>query len=114
MAYPQNWEDKRNSYFGSNRCFYSGISIASSGSSWTWVGISGDNTGFGSEGAEELSQRFAIAPSGTSQAQWSWNNGASVGGEVYGGQRVAFDGVNRSGVWVRSEKDTQLVQIWFW
>ena len=93
--------------------FYSGVTLAS-GTAYAFVDYSGTNSGFGT-GQEVLSQRFSIVASGTSQAQWSWFSGTApyVNGELYGNQAIVLDGVSRSGVWVRSEKDSK-VQIFAW
>jgi len=108
----QGLKDKKFQYYGSDRTFYSGIGLGST-VTWNFLGFSGTNTGFGAA-SQELSQRFAIASSGTSYMQWSWNSGLTVGGEVYPSDAVTLDGINQSGVWLRSNAASQLVRVWAW
>lgn len=105
--------DKQTHYFGSQRMFYSGVSLTS-GTAYAFVDYSGASSGFGAA-QDVLSQRFSIVGSGTSQVQWSWFSGTTpyVNGEIYGNQAIVLDGVSRSGVWVRSEKVSK-VQIFAW
>ena len=112
MILVQAWKDKQNNYFGSDKWFYSGVTL-SSGTAWTFVNFSGTNSLFGFHGREE-GNRFMINSSGTSFMQWSWNSGASVDGEVWAGDTASFDGVSRSGVWLRTNTASQTAQIWTW
>lgn len=109
---PQGLSDKKYQYFGSDRSFYSGCAL-NSGTAWAWAGFSGTNTGFGAHG-NELSQRFGIASSGTSVAQWSFDSGTSINGDLYQAEALVFDGVNRSGVWLRTSADSQVIRVWGW
>lgn len=108
----QAWQDKQYMYHGSNRMFYSGCPL-NSGAAWNWVGFSGTNTGFGTHGNTE-SQRFAIASSGNSVGQLSFNSGTSIHSDIYESDSLTMDGVNRSGCWIRSNSASQLFRIWAW
>ena len=108
----QSWQDKQMQYHGSARMFYSGCPL-NSGTAWNWVGFSGTNTGFGAHGNEE-SQRFAILSSGTSVAQLSFTSGTTIDGDIYPSDNLTFDGVNRSGCWIRSNTNSQLIRVWAW
>ena len=99
-------------YFGSDRWFYSGLSVGSS-TSWAFVNFSGLNSGFGSHSHEE-GARFMINSSGTSVCQWSWDSGVSIAGEVWAGDAATFDGVARSGVWIRAASVSQGIQLFYW
>lgn len=108
----QGLKDKKFQYFGSARTYYSGLTLGST-IAWSWIDFSGTDTGFGAHGITE-NQRFAIVSSGTSFMQWSWNSGASLGGELFGADSVTLDGINRSGVWLRSNAASQKVRLWAW
>lgn len=108
----QAWQDRQRQYQGSDRMFYSGCPL-NSGAAWNWVGFSGTNTGFGTHGNEE-SNRFGIAASGTSVGQFSFDAGTSIHGDIFGSEAIMFDGVNRSGVYLRSNADTQNIRVWGW
>lgn len=107
----QGLSDKQWRYFGSPRGYYSGLSLGST-AAWSWFGWSGTNTGFGSHGDEEC-QRVMIASSGNSYAQWSWNSGVSIGGELYSAEAYSFDGMFKSGIWMRSNAVSK-VKVWAW
>lgn len=109
---PQAWQDKQFQYHGSARMFYSGCPL-SSGTAWNWVNFSGTNTGFGTHGNEEC-QRMMIACSGNSLGQLSFNSGTSMHGDLYPADDLSFDGVNRSGCWLRTNANSQLFRIWAW
>ena len=108
----QSWQDKQVQFQGSQRMFYSGCPL-NSGTAWNWVGFSGTNTGFGPHGNEECN-RFGIESSGTSVGQFSFNSGLSLHGDVFGAEAKVFDGVQRSGVWIRSNADSQNMRVWGW
>jgi len=108
----QGLKDKKYQYFGSNRVYYSGVPIGST-IAWSWVGFSGTNTGFGPHGNTE-NQRVALVSSGTSVMQWSYNSGLSIAGELFGGDSFTQDGVNVSGLWVRSSVASQKFRLWAW
>ena len=108
----QGLQDKKYQYYGSDRMFYSGCPL-SSGTAWSWVGFSGTNTGFGPHGNTE-SQRFAIACSGNSVGQLSFNSGTSIHAHLYPADSLTFDGVNRSGCWLRTDVASQLFRVWAW
>ena len=108
----QGIRDKQFNYYGSSRGFYSGLGLGST-AAWSFVNFSGTNTGFGTAGNEE-SNRIMLASSGTSFAQWSYNSGLTIAGEVYGGDTATLDGVHQSGLWVRSKSAGNLVQVWGW
>lgn len=105
--------DKQYKYYGSNRNFYSGCSLAS-GTAYLYVGFSGTTTGFGTA-SNELSQRIAIASSGVSTGEWSLRGtGTFPDGAVYAGEALTFDGVETSGLWIRSNADNSVVRVWGW
>lgn len=108
----QSWQDKQMQYHGSARMFYSGCPL-NSGTAWNWVGFSGTNTGFGAHGNEE-SQRFAIASSGNSIGQLSFDSGTSIHAHMYPSDSLTFDGLNRSGCWIRTDAASQHFRIWAW
>ncbi|MFA5133014.1 MAG: hypothetical protein WC444_06835 [Candidatus Paceibacterota bacterium] len=108
----QGLQDKKYQYFGSDRMFYSGCPL-NSGTAWNWVDFSGTNTGFGTHGNTEC-QRFALASSGTSVGQLSFNSGTSFHADIFPNDSLTFDGVNRSGCWLRSNTDSQVVRVWAW
>ena len=108
----QSIRDKQFNYYGSTRGYYSGISLGST-AAWSFAHFSGTNTGFGTASNEE-SNRIILASSGTSFAQWSYNSGLTIAGEVYGGDTITLDGIQQSGLWVRSNAASQLVQVWGW
>lgn len=108
----QSLSDKQHNYFGSARVYYSGVALGST-AAWNWVGFSGTNTGFGTHGNEECN-RMTLAGSGNSICQWSFNSGASLAGELFGGDAFALDGPRVSGLWMRSSSASQLVQLWAW
>jgi len=110
----QGLRDKQYQYFGSNRSFYSGCSM-NSGTAYLYVGFSGTNTGFGTA-SNELSQRIALASSGVSTAEWAFNSGTDAfpDGALYGNEALTFDGVNQSGLWLRSNADNSKVRVWGW
>ena len=108
----QSLSDKQHNYFGSDRFFYSGATL-SSGTAWTFVNFSGTNTGFGTHGNEE-SNRMILATSGTSYMQFSFDSGTSLHGELYGGDNITLDGVRKSGLWIRTNATTQVLQVWAW
>ena len=112
MAYLQSLSDKQHNYFGSQKMFYLGSTTGST-STWAFVNFSGTDTGFGAHG-NDTSNRFLLASSGTSFVQWSWNSGTTLAGELYGGANITQDGVNRSGVWLRTNVASQGWQIWAW
>ena len=109
----QSIRDKEYQYFGSDRVYYSGLGDVGSATAWTFVNFSGTNTGFGTAG-NERSQRFAITSSGTSFMQWSYNSGITLAGEVWNGNAITQDGVNVSGVWLRTNATGQKCQVWSW
>ena len=109
----QGWQDKQNAYYGTEKnCFYSGVSLGSK-AAWTWVGISGTNTGFGAHG-NTVSQRLGLSTSGTSFFQWSYNGGISVAGEIYGGEAFVMNGISKSGLSLRTDTASQKIRIWAW
>ena len=111
----QGLRDKQYQYFGSNRNFYSGCSL-SSGTAYLYVPFSGTTTGFGTA-SNELSQRIAIASSGVSTAEWTFTSGTTAPfphGAIYGNEALTFDGVNHSGLWLRSNADNSKVRVWGW
>lgn len=108
----QSWQDKNYQFNGSDRMFYSGCPL-NSGTLWTWVGFSGTDTGFGTHSNEECN-RFGIAASGTSVGQFSFNSGTTIHGDIFGNEAIMFDGVQRSGCWLRSNTDSQNLRIWGW
>ena len=108
----QAWQDKQYMYHGSDRMFYSGCTL-NSGAAWNWVGISGLSNGFGTHGNTE-SQRFSIASSGNSIMELSFNSGTSIHADVYPGDTLTFDGVNRSGCWLRAKESSETARVWFW
>ena len=116
MANEGNWSqslsDKKYQYYGSYRNFYSGCGLGST-AAWAFLNFSGTNTGFGAAN-NVLANRYALVSSGNSFIQWSWNSGITLGGELYGGQAFTQDGVNASGVWIRSNAASQLVKMWAW
>ena len=105
-------KDKTWNYHGSDKSYYSGITI-NSGTSWQFINFSGTFTGFGTE-SNERNHRFAIVSSGASYMEWSYNNGSSQAGEVWNGNAITQDGVNISGVFLRSKTDAQKVQVFAW
>ena len=114
----QSINDKKYRYFGSSRMFYSGLSLGST-PTYSYVSFSGTNTGFVLESTnttDSLSQRFALASSGTSSADWTWTSGTDAfpHGTIYGGEAFVFDGVNRSGLWVRSSSAGNVIRVWAW
>ena len=111
--FKQDSASKKDQYFGSARDFYIGSTVGST-SAWTFFNFSGTNTGFGTAN-NILSNRFAIRSSGTSFIQWSINSGTTLSGELYGTNATfTKDGVNVSGVWVRTNTASQGFQIWAW
>jgi len=108
----QGLQDKKYMYYGSDRMFYSGCPL-NSGTAWNYVDFSGTNTGFGTHGNTEC-QRFSILSSGASIAQLSFNSGTSIHADIYAADSLTMDGVNRSGCWLRSSADTQVVRVWAW
>lgn len=112
----QSLNDKKYQYFGSERAFYSGIQDIGSTTAWTFLSFSGTNTGFGTAGNEK-SQRIAIVSSGTSYLEWSLISGTNAvaqAGEVWNGNSITQDGVNVSGLWIRTKAASQKSQIWAW
>lgn len=110
----QDSTSKRDNYFGSSRAFYTGSTVGST-AAWTFINFSGTNTGFGTAN-NLLANRFLIAGSNTSFIQWSWNSGVALAGELGPTtiKEVYQDGINASGVWIRSNVATQIIQIWAW
>jgi len=108
----QAWQDRQKQYQGSDRIFYSGISL-NSGAAWNWVDFSGTNSGFGTHGNEECN-RFILASSGNSIGQLSFNSGTSLHGHIYPLDSLVLDGVQRSGCWLRTDAASQLFRIWAW
>ena len=108
----QSLTGKQHNYFGSTRGYYSGLGLGST-TAWSFVNFSGTNTGIGTQGNTEAN-RLIIASSGTSFAQFSYNSGLTLAGEVYGGDTITLDGVSQSGIWIRSNSASQLVQVWGW
>ena len=115
MASEGNWaqslSDKKYQYFGSSRNYYTGSTIGST-STWTFFNFSGTNTGFGPAN-NVLSNRITLVASGTSLIEWSYNSGASTAGILWG-DAFAQDGVNVSGLWIRSNAATQVFRLWAW
>ena len=108
----QSLSDKNWNYHGSDRFFYSGVSV-NSGTAWSFVNFSGTSTGFGVHGREECN-RMILASSGTSIVQWSFNSGTDIHGELWAGDNISMDGVQKSGLWVRASSASQGLQIWAW
>jgi len=108
----QSWQDKQVQYQGSNRMFHSGCSY-NSGAKWNWVGFSGTDTGFGTHGNEECN-RFAIASSGNSIGQLSFNSGTSIHSNIYAVDSLLFDGMMVSGCWLRTSVASQKFRVWGW
>lgn len=106
--------DKQYQYFGSNRIFYSGITLGST-TAYSFIAFSGTNTKFGAAG-NELSNRLSLAASGTSFFQWAYVSGTAppVTGELWGGNTITQDGIHLSGLWMRSKSASQVLQIWAW
>lgn len=112
MSNSQSLRDKQYQFYGSDRVFYSGLNVGST-TAWSFYGFSGTNTGMGTAG-NEVCNKFAIVSSGTSFVEWSYNSGTTLAGEIYNGQAVTMDGVNVSGIWLRSNIASQKVQVWSW
>lgn len=108
----QGLRDKQFRYFGSQRMYYSGLTVGST-TAWNTYVFSGTNNGFGIS-SDVLSQRFAVVSSGASSVEFSFNAGTTVAGEVFPGQAITLDGVNKSGVDLRAVAAGQLVQVWAW
>lgn len=107
----QHLEDKKYQYFGSNRFFAVEQSLGST-SAYTFITFSGTNSGFLAEGLE-LSQRTGVASSGTSVAEITPFSGGQVL-PIYGRDALVFDGLNLSGLWIRSNAASQVIRITAW
>ena len=108
----QAWQDKQKQFHGSERMYYTGCTY-NSGASWNWIGFSGTNTGFGTHSNEECN-RFSILSSGNSIGQMSMNSGTSIHAHIYPSDELVFDGVTRSGCWLRTDTNSQHFRIWAW
>ena len=107
--------DKQFQFFGSDRVYYSGLAVGST-TKWTFVDFSGTDTGFGTAGNERC-HKLTVVSSGTSFVQWSYVSGPNavqLAGEVWNGNAISMDGVNVSGIWVRSDTAAQSAQVWAW
>ena len=111
----QTMSDKRYQFYGSNRVYYSGVPLGST-TAWYWINPSGTDKGFGTNN-NILCNRIQLVSSGTSVMQWSYNSGLTIAGDLWGGNATSQDGVNVSGLWVRSDvgaASSQKFQAWFW
>ena len=108
----QSLSDKKYQYYGSSRMFYSGLAIGST-TAWTTVVWSGTTTGFGLQN-NVLSQRMMIIGSGASIIEWSFDGGTTRHGTTFGSEILQFDGINKSGIDIRSNAATQVARIWVW
>lgn len=120
MAYGdagQSLSDKKYQYFGSQRSYYTGSTIGST-IKQVWFDFSGTNTGFGTAN-NLLSQRIILAASGgnTAPIEWSFVSGISgtvFAGAAWPGEVFTMDGVNQSGIWVRTSAADQVFRVWAW
>lgn len=92
--------DKRSLFFGSNRCFYTGLTITS-GTDWLALNPSGTLTGFGSA-SNEFSTKLKVVTSGANTTQLSFDAGSSLAFEYYGTEADVLDGIRVGSIWVRA------------
>jgi hypothetical protein len=111
--YAQSLSDKEYRYFGSDRIFYSGVTPGST-TAYAFINFSGTNTGFGPAN-NVLNQRVTIVASGGNAraVDFMFRSGTNSG-ELWAGESFTMDGVNFSGVWVRSSEATAQARVWAW
>lgn len=102
--------DAQVNYQASRRNYYSGLNL-NSGTAFEWFGFSGTTSKFGTNG-NECSSRILIAPSGC-DAGFS-HDGTALHGHVFDSESLQFDGMQKSGLHIRSDTDSSFVRVWAW
>lgn len=103
--------DKQRGFYGSTRFYANSITLGST-ANFTFYNFSGA-FGPADSSSDIYSRRVAYQSSGNSVAEFMPFSGAQIE-QIWAGAAKAFDGLQLSGVWLRSSAASQVIQINAW